>query len=402
MSRRPRPGRDRPLVIHLTTTDMSLDWLLGPQLRAFQASGYEVVGMSAPGPHLAALTAAGIRHVAVGSLTRRPGIADDLRAFRQLVRLLRAERPDVLHTHNPKPGVLGRMAGRIARVPVVVNTQHGLYAQPTDRLRRRVPVYLAERLAAACSHAELVQNPEHAHTLVHTLRVPARRVTVLGNGIDLVRFDGARQARADRRCEWGFAAGDVVAGVVGRLVEEKGLHELFAAAHALRTTGSPVRMVVVGPNDPDKPDGASAAMLSAAADDGIVFVGARTDMPECYSAMDVFVTATHREGFPRAAMEASASGLPVVATDIRGCRQVVEHGVTGLLVPVRDPEALAKALATLAADPERRARMGAAGAAKAINDFDQQRVIDITLRTYERLLAERGLDGRAQSVSPRN
>lgn len=368
-------------------------------MRAFQAAGYEVVGMSAAGPHVASLAADGIRHVAVGSLTRRPGVADDLRAFVQLIRLLRAEQPDVLHTHNPKPGILGRIAGRVVGVPVVVNTQHGLYAQPTDRLARRLPVYTAERIAAACSHTELVQSPEDARTLVHALKVPARRVTVLGNGIDLARFDGGRSARATTREEWGVGDTDVVAGVVGRLVLEKGLVELFSVARDLHAAGSSVRMVVVGPNDSDKPDGASAAMIERARADGVRFVGARTDMPACYAAMDMFVTASHREGFPRAAMEAAASALPVIATDIRGCRQVVERDVTGLLVPVRDPAALARAMESLAADPERRSRMGAAAAVKAGRDFDQQRVIDITLATYARLLRDRGLQRLAAKVT---
>jgi glycosyltransferase involved in cell wall biosynthesis len=384
-------------VVHLATTDMSLDWLLGPQLRAFQAAGYEVVGMSAAGPHVAALANDGIRHVPVENLTRAPGIVADLRAFQELLRLLRSEQPDVLHTHNPKPGILGRIAGRMARVPVIVNTQHGLYAQPTDRRRRRWPVYAAERLAAACSHAELVQNPEDARTLVDTLKVPQRRVTVLGNGIDLHRFNGSRAQRDALRTAWGVAEDEVVVGLVGRLVLEKGLHELFAAAHALRAANLPVRLVAVGPNDPDKPDGVTAAMVERATGDGVVFVGARTDMPDCYAAMDIFATASHREGFPRAAMEASASGLPVIATDIRGCRQVVEHGVTGLLIPVRNPVALTAAIRSLAADPDRRAAMGAAATLKAAADFDQRRVIDITLQTYERLLTERGY-----RVSPEN
>ncbi len=183
-----RAGPDvgaRPKVIHLTTTDMSLDWLLGPQLSAFAEAGYEVVGASAPGPHVPALAARGVRHVAVDSLTRAPSVRSDLRAVVGLWRMVRDERPDILHTHNPKPGILGRIVGRVARVPVVVNTQHGLYAQPTDRLRRRLPVYVAERVAAAFGHAELVQNPEDALTLTHTLKVPRRKVTVLGNGIDL-------------------------------------------------------------------------------------------------------------------------------------------------------------------------------------------------------------------------
>lgn len=384
----------RPKVIHLTTTDMSLDWLLAPQLRAFSAAGFDVVGMSAPGPHVAHLESMGIRHVAVPALTRAPSAWGDVRALAQLVRLLRHERPDVLHTHNPKPGVLGRIAGRLARVPVVVNTQHGLYAQPADRLRRRLPVYAAERVAAAFSHAELVQNPEDARTLVDTLKVPAHKVAVLGNGIDLQRFTGDRSARDRIRAEWGV--GDVVvAGVVGRLVREKGFAEILAAAARLRAGHHGVEFVVIGPAEPDKPDGLDTAALAAATAEGVRFVGRRDDMPECYAAMDLYVTATHREGFPRAAMEAAASGLPIVATDIRGCRQVVTDGVNGLLVPVRDGEALAAAVAALAAEPERRAALGASGARRAREEFDQQRVIDLTLATYGRLLARRGRGRRS-------
>ena len=133
------------------------------------------------------------------------------------------------------------------------------------------------------------------------------------------------------------------------------------------------------------------AARHAAEADGVRFAGRRDDMPECYAAMDVFLTATHREGFPRAAMEASASGLPVVATDIRGCRQVVDDGTTGLLVPVRNPAALANAVARLAGDEALRSQMGAAGKQRAEREFDQQRVIDTTLSTYARLLQRRGL-----------
>jgi len=376
----------RPKVIHLTTTDMSLDWLLAPQLLAFQAAGYEVVGMSAAGEHVAHLAALGIRHVDVPSLTRAVGPVADVRALFELRRLLRAEHPAVLHTHNPKPGVLGRIAGRLARVPVVVNTQHGLYAQPTDRLRRKLPVYALERLAAAFGHQELVQNQEDVETLVRTLKVPRRKVTWLGNGIDLARFDGDRSARAAVRTEWGVGDDDVVIGVVGRLVREKGFAEIVGAAQLLRERGVTAPIVVVGPADPDKRDGLDAAALSAASALGIHFVGRRSDMPQCYAAMDIFLTATHREGFPRAAMEASASGLPIIATDIRGCRQVVDDGVTGVLVQVRDAEALADATQELVGDGEARTRMGTAAAAKARKEFDQQRVIDVTLATYAHLL----------------
>jgi glycosyltransferase involved in cell wall biosynthesis len=383
------PPKDpsRPRLVHLTTTDMSLDWLLGPQLREFAAAGYEVIGMSAPGPHVAALEAMGVRHVAVPAFTRSNDPLQDLRAFWQLLRLLRAVRPDILHTHNPKPGILGRITGRVVRVPLVVNTQHGLYAQPTDRRRRRWPVYAAERIAAAFGHVELVQNPEDVDTLVHTLRVPARKVRLLGNGIDLTRFDPAAVAAGAReqlRAEWGIGEGEVVCGTVGRLVREKGIAELLEAAHALRAGGSPTRLVVVGPADSGKADAVDEAAIEQARADGVVFAGQRTDMPECYASFDLFVTASWREGFPRAAMEAAAMALPTVATDIRGNRQVVEADVTGLLVPVRDATALAAAIGGLAADPERRAHMAAAARRRAIVEFDQATQVRVTLAAYRR------------------
>ena len=377
-----------PRLVHLTTTDMSLDWLLGPQLRAFADAGYEVVGMSAAGEHVANLKAMGITHVNVAAFTRTSNPLQDLRAFGQLISLLRQLRPDILHTHNPKPGILGRIAGWLVRVPVVVNTQHGLYAQPSDRWQRRWPVYAAERIAAAFGDAELVQNPEDVATLVQVLHIPARRVHLLGNGIDLTRFNPAAVPAATRdrlRREWGIEPDEVVCAAVGRLVREKGIAEILDAAHVLRVAGSRARFVIIGPAEPGKSDAVDESLIARARAEGVVFTGQRTDMVECYSAMDVFVSASWREGFPRAAMEASAMGLPTVATDIRGNRQVIADGVTGVLVPVRDPAALALAIGELVDDAHHRDLQGGAAVARAATDFDQQRQIDITMAQYRAL-----------------
>lgn len=388
MRGRRRQRHERPRLVHLTTTDMSLDWLLAPQLQQFADAGYEVIGMSAPGPHVEHLAELQIAHIPVPSFTRSQNPLQDLRAFGQLVRILRRVRPDVLHTHNPKPGVLGRIAGRLARVPLVVNTQHGLYAQPDDRALRRYLVYGLERLAAAFSDVELVQNEEDVRTLVEVLRVPKRRVRLLGNGVDLTRFDPQHvsdDSRRQIREEWGIGDDHLICGVVGRLVAEKGIEELFEAAHLMRERGLPVRMVVVGPTEETKADAVHSALLARADADGVVLAGQRTDMPEIYAAFDVFATASWREGFPRCVMEASAMGLPVVATDIRGNRQAVRPGETGLLVPVREPTSLADAIETLVLDASQRSTQGAAARRLALAEFDQQRVIERTQRAYELL-----------------
>jgi glycosyltransferase involved in cell wall biosynthesis len=374
----------------VTTTDISLALLLGPQLVAFREAGYDVAGASAPGPYVTELEAAGIRHFPLRNASRSMAPLRDLKALGELRALFRAVRPDIVHTHNPKPGLYGRVAARAARVPVVVNTVHGLYAGPTDPAWKKATVYSLERLAAVCSDMELVQNPEDVEVLAR-LRIPRSRLRLLGNGVDLDRFDphaATPEEVAAARAEMGAAPGDVVCGVVGRLVWEKGLREVFDAAAALRHTHPTLKFVVIGPTDEEKHESVGPGDITRAHEKGgVTFLGLRRDMERMYKAMDIFVLASYREGFPRSAMEAAAMGVPVVATDIRGCRQVVDHGATGLLVPARDAPALAEAVAQLADDAARRTAMSKQGALKAKREFDQRAVIQTTLAVYEELLA---------------
>jgi glycosyltransferase involved in cell wall biosynthesis len=371
-------------LLHVTTTDISLELLLGPQLRAFREAGYEVHTASAPGPFVPGLVADGITHHPLRHTTRAFALGHDVAAPVELYRLFRRLRPDIVHTHNPKPGVYGRLAARAARVPLVVNTQHGLYAQPTDRAVRRLPVYSLERLAASASDVELVQNPEDLETLAR-LGVPRRKLRLLGNGVDLERFHPqAPELRKEVRTELGVDEDQVVVGAVGRLVWEKGYAELFAAAKQLLARRPELVVVVAGPFDADKGDPLTPADVAAAEAAGVRFLGHRDDPERLYAAFDIYVLASHREGFPRSAMEAAASGLPIVATDIRGCREVVDHERTGLLVSARDAASLGAAIDRLAGDPATRRRLGEAAAANARAEFDQRRVISRTLDAYAR------------------
>jgi glycosyltransferase involved in cell wall biosynthesis len=376
-------------VAHLTTVDMSLRFLVLAQLRAVRDRGGRAIGISAPGPWVTDLEAEGIEHFPLQSSTRSMRVTGDVRAARELWHIVRRERIDVLHTHNPKPGLYGRAVGRGARVPIVVNTVHGLYATETDPLAKRALVYGLEGIAARCSDAELFQNPEDL-ALMQRLHC-TRHARFLGNGVDLDRFDPARFPAPDRaalRTELGVDDDEVVVGVVGRLVAETGYPELFEAMERLPDR---FRLVVVGGLDPEKPDSLPAETIERARDRGVVLLGHRDDVDRLYSAMDVFVLASHREGFPRAAMEASAMALPVVATDVRGCREIVEPRITGSLVPVQDPAALATALLELG-DPDDRARIGRAARARAHEHFDERRVVEVVLETYRDVARRKGVD----------
>lgn len=370
---------ERLRIAHLTTVDMSLALLLATELEADLEAGHEVQGWSAPGPYVAEVEGLGVHHVALPSLTRAWRPNADLRAARELWSALRAQRPDVLHTHNPKTGVLGRILGRLAGVPVVVNTCHGLWAGPGDPVPKRVAVLGAEAVAACFSHFELYQNADDRHAL--RWAVPPRRSRVVGNGIDLTRFQFDPEGRARVRAEWGVGPDEVLVGGVGRRVAEKGLPELGEVAAALEGAA---RFVWVGPDDAAKSDRIEPAVLR-----GIDLVGARGDMPAVYSAFDVFALPTHREGFSRSAMEAAACRRAMVLTDIRGCREIGADGVHLLLVPPSDPASLRAAIERLIVDPDRRARLGEAASARARAEFDQRRIAQISLDTYGRILARR-------------
>lgn len=384
----PGSSRPRPKVLHITTSDSSLDLLLRPQLVAFRDAGYDVVTASAPGRYVASIEAAGIRHIPLTHATRSMDLGRDLAMLPELYRLFRREQPDIVHTHNPKPGWFGRIAARLARVPVVMNTVHGLYATESDPRPKRFLIYILERVASAFSDLELVQNPEDVKIL-RKLLVPRSKLVTLGNGVDLERFTVADpERRAQARAALGIEPHELAVGVVGRLVWEKGLREVFELARRLPGRVPDVRLIVAGPLDPEKSDGLGGPDLEAIdAETGVEFIGERIDIEAVYDALDVYVLASHREGFPRSAMEAAASGLPVVASDIRGCRQVVAHGRTGLLFPVGKVAALTDAVVSLALDPERRQEMGAAARRKAEAEFDQRTVINTILDAYRRLLA---------------
>lgn len=367
-------------IAHLTTIDLSLRYLLLAQIEASLAAGDEVIGVSARGPDVPFLEACGMRFVELDGSTRSMSLTGDLRAARALWRILRRERPDVLHTHNPKPGIYGRILGRVAGVPLVVHTTHGLYAAPDDPLPKRLVVYALEAIASRFSHIELVQNPEDLELMRRWRIAPRRKLRLLGNGVDLQRFHPADQVRRQEvRAELGIAPDDVVIGLVARLVAEKGIPELVDAVQRL---GPPARLLLVGPHDPEKADALPESLLDGARAAGGILTGHREDVDRLYAAMDVFCLPSHREGFPRAAMEAAASGLPVVATDIRGCRQVVDPGVTGALVPVRDASALAAALRR-SLDHDDRAAQGLAARAKAERDFDEDDVVRRALAAYD-------------------
>jgi glycosyltransferase involved in cell wall biosynthesis len=363
---------------------MALRYLLLNQLVSIQAAGYEVSSISSPGIDVPALVEAGIPHIPV-AMTRNMTPGADVLSLWRLYRVMRKGRFTIVHTHNPKPGLLGQLAARMAGTPIVINTLHGFYFhEHTPPFWRRFFVTM-EKVAARCSDVILSQNREDIQTAVREGICKPELIKLLGNGIDIGRFDRRRLSAdvlARKRQELGIPDGVPVVGFVGRLVREKGILELMEAAVEIRKRAPDVRFLLIGPIDYEKADALTPAVAGEyGLAERCIFAGFREDMPELFALMDVFALPSHREGFPRSPMEASAMGAPSVVTDIRGCREAVEDGRNGYLVPLGDAEALGAALWEVLLDKEKARRMGANGRLMAEERFEEQLV-------FERVKAE--------------
>jgi glycosyltransferase involved in cell wall biosynthesis len=381
-------------VAHIATVDLSLRYLLLNQLRSLQQEGYNVVGISSPGEDISVVEAAGIRHISI-PMTRNFTPLADLASLWKLYRVMRRERFTLVHTHTPKPGLLGQLAARMAGVPIVVNTIHGFYFHDQMPPFWRRFYIIMEQISALCSDVILSQNREDLQTAIRERICAPGKIKFLGNGIDLVRFDRTRlddRALATKRRELGIPMGTLVIGFVGRLVREKGILELLQAARLLLQKLPGVRLLIVGPADREKNDALTPAIAREyGVADACVFTGLRNDMPELYAVMDIFVLPSHREGFPRSPMEAAAMGVPCIVTDIRGCREAVEQGRNGVLVAQGDVDALANAISGLLADPEKARQMGEEGRRMALERFDERSVFEKVKAEYARLLREKSL-----------
>ena len=360
-------------IIELANVDFSLRQFLLPVMRAARARGHDVVGACAEGAYLDIPRAEGFRVVAL-PLERRVSPLSHWRAFRAMVALFRAEKPDLVHAHMPISGFLARMAAWWVGVPRVAYTCHGFWFNYAGNPPRQLVGLLMELLAGRATDVFLTVSDEEAadarRLWIHRGAVSVR------NGRDPAVFHPDPAARARIRAALGVPDGRPVVVAVSRLVRHKGYPELAAAMRAVPDA----ELWVVGARlESDRGDDMAALLRDAGLGDRLRMLGYRTDVAAILAAADVFALPSHFEGLPMSVIEAMLTGLPVVATDIRGPREQVVDGVTGLIVPAREPAPLAAALRRLTGDPALRATMGEAGRARALDIYVEEKVVTRTL-----------------------
>ncbi|HEX2940151.1 MAG TPA: glycosyltransferase family 4 protein [Rhodopila sp.] len=361
-------------IIEITNVDFSLRHFLLPLMRAIRERGHEVVGACADGPLLETVRAEGFRVIPV-PFVRRVSPLEHIRAFRALVAILRAEKPDIVHAHMPISGFIARTAARIAGVPHVAYTCHGfLFNHASSSWPRRALSLVMEWVAARYTDIFLTVSEAEARD-ARRLRI-ASHAQAVRNGRSPAVFHPDPAARARIRAELGVPEDRVVVIAVSRLVWHKGYPEL---AQAMRSAPEAELWVVGQRLDTDRGPDMEAVLRGAGLGSRLRMLGYREDIPALLAAADIFALPSRFEGLPMSVIEAMLTGLPVVATSVRGPDEQVIEGVTGLKVPAGDAAALGVALRRLTRDPALRTAMGEAGRESALDRYDEAKVLARTL-----------------------
>jgi glycosyltransferase involved in cell wall biosynthesis len=368
------PTADRSMkIIEITNVDFSLRQFLLPLMRGIRARGHEVIGVCAEGSLLDGVRAEGFRVLGVPFARRLTPLAH-VRAFCDLVRLFRAERPDLVHAHMPISGFLARVAAKVARVPRVAYTCHGFLFKQEGSWPRRSAGFIMEWIGGHFTDVFMTVSATEADEAKRLYIF--RTAKAIGNGRDPAVFRRDSAARERIRTTLGTPADRVVIVAVSRLVRAKGYPELAAAMREVPDA----ELWVVGERlESDRGDDVRALLTGAGLGERLRLLGYRDDVAAVLAAADIFVLPSYFEGLPMSVIEAMLTGLPVVASDIEGPREQVVPGVTGLLVPPRRVAPLANALRLLAADRALRAAMGTAGRERAVQLYDEARVVERTL-----------------------
>lgn len=330
-------------------------------------------------------------------IDRRISPFRNLKTVIKLYKYIKSEKFDIVHLHTPVAGILGRIAAKMAGVPVVIYTAHGFYFHDNMPFFKKNLFVLFEKIGGYLSDYIFTQSTEDYHTAIQKRITDKSRIIVIGNGVDIERFKINRVGSADElkqiRDELKIDESDVVVGIIGRVVREKGYLEWIQAAKTINEKYTNVKFLAIGDTLESDRDGIKSELDKFIEQnnlkDRIIFTGARSDIPKLLAIIDIFTLPSYREGMPRSLIEAMSMEKPAVATDIRGCREEVENGITGFLVPVNDYITLADKIIYLIENPDIRVKMGVYARKKVECEFDERIVIKRQLDTIEKLVNQK-------------
>lgn len=373
-------------VLQLSSIDLTIYSFLMPLMQRLQSEGYEVCFACRDMGKFESIEQEGFRGFPI-SIRRNLNPISAILTVVQLYKLLKKENIDIIHVHTPVASVLGRFAAMLAGTRIKIYTVHGFYVSN--------PIfYYLEKLFARhmTDHIFTVSQEDYDYAVSEGF-ISKERISYINSvGIDTTIYcpDAAgTDKRNELRACFGIGNEDTVVGFIGRLVKEKGIIDLFKAFNKIADRYPHLKLMIIGSQDAGERDTSTKGQLdklihTAGISDRVIFTGFREDIPELLRIMDIFVLPSYREGMPVALLEAMSSGLPVIATDIRGCREEVD-ATSGLLYKPGDIEELAAAIEVLINNPQKALQLGKNARTRVIELFDQEISISKQIEVYKSL-----------------
>lgn len=384
-------------VILFANTDWYLWNFRRELIETIRRRGWEAVLISPPGPYGTEFVARSVRWIALDMHRKSVNPFRQLKTIVRLYSIYRRERPDVVHHFTLKSVILGSLAAKLAGIGVCVNAVAGMgfifsnQSRKTRVLRPFVSFVLKAALSGSYNRV-IFQNPDDLKVFTEAGVIDASRSKLIrGSGVDTSRFKPGLRL-PPRRCQVLLAT---------RFLWSKGIGDYVVAARTLVQAGVPADFLVAGTPDPGSPDSVPIETIEIWRKEGHVhFLGHVEDMDRLLSDVDIVVLpSSYAEGVPRILLEAAASAAAIITTDRPGCREIVEHDVTGILLQPHDPSSLASSLEDLIIDPERRGRLGLAARRKAQLEFEESSVVQATIDVYEETFKARSLaDARSKPL----
>ncbi len=377
-------------LVRITTVPISLEKLLENQLR-FMTAHYAVTIVSSDKPHLERVAQSQQTQSHCVEMTRQITPLQDLRSVWELYHFFKKKQPFIVHTHTPKAGIVGMLAAKLAGVPHRLHTVAGLPLLEATGIKRKILDFV-EKLTYACASKVYPNSKGLLEIILQNQYTNPEKLHVIGNGssngINTAHFSPqhyTQQQNQELRMELGFSDDDFVFVFVGRLVKDKGINELIAAFEQLKAQYPQARLLLVGDYEAELDPLLPQTIQKINASQSIVHTGFMSDVRPYFATADALVFPTYREGFPNVVLQAGAMGLPSIVTDINGCNEIIEHEKNGLIIPVKNTEAIFGAMQRLISDKNLYISLQNQARELVVSRYEQKVVWEAILAEYQKL-----------------
>lgn len=384
-----------PKLFRVTTVPESLNILLRGQHKFMSKNGFEVIGISSAGNALYEVSQEEEIRVIEINMSRKITPIKDFLSVYNLYKLIKKEKPIIVHSHTPKAGVVAMMAAKIANVPIRLHTVAGLPLMEAKGIKRKL-LNFVEKVTYACATKVYPNSKGLYDFIVQEELISSIKMKIIANGssngIDTSYFDSERiseEQRHELRTKLNIQKTDFVFVFVGRLVGDKGINELIDAF--ARIKGYNVKLLLVGGLESDLDPLKSETIHEIDKNKNIISVGFQKDVRPYFAISHCLVFSSYREGFPNVVMQAGAMGLPSIVSNINGCNEIIQEGINGSIIPSKDRESLYKVMHKIISDEAWRKQLAGNARDIIVSHYEQKLVWDALLIEYKHLLIQNGI-----------